>query len=58
MYWYPPGSPDAAEFRSFRIVDGAVTEEEVRIVPDAVAAAGAAGGAGAGPGGTARPAAE
>jgi proteasome lid subunit RPN8/RPN11 len=27
--------PDCAEFRSFRIVDGEVAEEEVRIVPDA-----------------------
>ena len=27
--------PDEAEFRSFRIVDGVVTEEEVRIVADA-----------------------
>lgn len=25
--------PDTVEFRSFRIVDGAVTEEEVRVVP-------------------------
>lgn len=25
--------PDTAEFRSFRIVDGEVTEEEVRVVP-------------------------
>ncbi len=33
------------EFRSFRIVDGTVTEEEVRLVP----AAAAAPGAGAGP---------
>ena len=33
--------PDVAEFRSFRIVDGTVTEEEVRI---------AAGAAGPGPG--------
>jgi proteasome lid subunit RPN8/RPN11 len=32
--------PDVAEFRSFRIVDGAVTEEEVCIAPE---------GAGAGP---------
>ena len=32
--------PDVAEFRSFRIVDGAVTEEEVQVVPayDAAAA--------------------
>ena len=35
--------PDRAEFRSFRIVDGAVTEEEVRI-------SGGDGTAGAGPG--------
>ncbi len=27
--------PDTAEFRSFRIADGTVTEEEVRVVPDA-----------------------
>src|SRR5207248_6403037 len=27
--------PDVAEFRSFRIVDGTVTEEEVRIAADA-----------------------
>ena len=27
--------PDQAEFRSFRIADGSVTEEPVRIVPDA-----------------------
>jgi [CysO sulfur-carrier protein]-S-L-cysteine hydrolase len=27
--------PDAAEFRSFRIADGAVTEEDVRVLPDA-----------------------
>ncbi len=26
--------PDTAEFRSFRIVDGTVTEEEVRITDD------------------------
>jgi [CysO sulfur-carrier protein]-S-L-cysteine hydrolase len=26
--------PEHAEFRSFRIVDGEVTEEEVRVVPD------------------------
>ncbi len=26
-------NPEAAEFRSFRIVDGEVTEEEVRVVP-------------------------
>jgi proteasome lid subunit RPN8/RPN11 len=26
--------PERAEFRSFRIVDGAVTEEDVRVVPD------------------------
>ncbi len=25
--------PDTEEFRSFRIVDGVVTEEEVRVVP-------------------------
>ena len=25
--------PDSAEFRSFRIVDGMVSEEEVRVVP-------------------------
>src|SRR5204862_6971536 len=25
--------PDSAEFRSYRIVDGEVTEEEVRVVP-------------------------
>ena len=34
--------PDVAEFRSFRIVDGTVTEEEVRIAADA-AGPGAAG---------------
>ncbi len=28
--------PERTEFRSFLIVDGAVTEEEVRIIPDAV----------------------
>jgi proteasome lid subunit RPN8/RPN11 len=33
--------PDETEFRSFRIVDGAVTEEEVRITADT--GAGAAG---------------
>jgi [CysO sulfur-carrier protein]-S-L-cysteine hydrolase len=32
--------PDAAEFRSYRIADGAVTEEEVRVMPDAAAGAG------------------
>jgi [CysO sulfur-carrier protein]-S-L-cysteine hydrolase len=31
--------PGAAEFRSFRIADGAVTEEEIRLVPDAAAQA-------------------
>ena len=31
--------PDRAEFRSFRIVDGAVTEEEVRIAGDGGTAA-------------------
>ena len=36
--------PDAAEFRSYRIADGTVTEEEVRVVPD-TGTAGAAGGA-------------
>ena len=43
--------PDAAEFRSYRIADGTVTEEEVRVVPDAAAggAADAAGGGAAGP---------
>jgi proteasome lid subunit RPN8/RPN11 len=29
--------PDTAEFRSFRIADGAVTEEEIRFVADAAA---------------------
>ena len=29
--------PDQAEFRSFRIVDGVVTEEEVRIAADMAA---------------------
>jgi proteasome lid subunit RPN8/RPN11 len=29
--------PDEAEFRSFRIADGAVTEEEIRIAPGAAA---------------------
>jgi proteasome lid subunit RPN8/RPN11 len=29
--------PGEAEFRSFRITDGAVTEEDVRVVPDAAA---------------------
>jgi [CysO sulfur-carrier protein]-S-L-cysteine hydrolase len=33
------------EFRSFRIVDGTVTEEEVRLLPDAPAATGTAAGA-------------
>jgi hypothetical protein len=28
-------APDEAEFRSFRIIDGVVTEEEVRIAADA-----------------------
>ena len=36
------------EFRSFRIVDGTVTEEEVRLVPDATAATGTAAGAATG----------
>ena len=35
MCWSRPGSPDAAEFRSYRIVDGVVTEEPVEI--DAIA---------------------
>ena len=34
-------APDETEFRSFRIVDGVVTEEEVRITADT--GAGAAG---------------
>jgi proteasome lid subunit RPN8/RPN11 len=41
--------PGVAEFRSFRIADGAVTEEEVRVAPDAEVAAGAAGGGAAAP---------
>jgi proteasome lid subunit RPN8/RPN11 len=46
--------PDAAEFRSYRIADGTVTEEEVRVVPDTAAAEAARGGAA----GAAGPAAE
>ena len=37
--------PDHAEFRSFRIADGTVTEEEVRIVADPAAADGVGAGA-------------
>jgi proteasome lid subunit RPN8/RPN11 len=38
--------PAVVEFRSFRIVDGTVTEEEVRVAGDGEPAAGRAGAAG------------
>jgi [CysO sulfur-carrier protein]-S-L-cysteine hydrolase len=45
--------PDVAEFRSFRIVDGVVTEEEVTVTGDDDDAAAGAGGAAAAAAGTA-----
>jgi proteasome lid subunit RPN8/RPN11 len=51
--------PDRAEFRSFRIVDGVVTEEEVRVTAGEEAGAGErAGAAGAARAGEAAPAPE